>query len=277
MALFDRESYALGESPYYDERFQRYSWVDILNGRVWTLADGNKKCISLGQPVGAAIPIRESQGLLLAAQDGLYVAEREETRLYYDLKKEYKSYIRSNDAKADPYGRIWFGSSVADDAHAPEGNLYCLAEGTLRILQAHTKISNGMAWSSDRNFFYFADSVEHAVFRYAYHPEQGSISGREVLFRTEDGVPDGMCIDAEDNLWVAIWGGSRVEKRCGKTGTLLAVIPVPAKQCTSCCFVGTENKLFITSAAVGQTGAYDGCLFTCTVDAEGVLPDTAVL
>ena len=90
----------------------------------------------------------------------------------------------------------------------------------------------------------------------------------------EQGVPDGLTIDTEDNLWVAIWGGSRVEKRDGRTGEKLLEIKLPAVQTSSCCFGGPDmDTLFITSAAVGQNGEYDGCLFACRVDARGPEPD----
>ena len=141
-----------------------------------------------------------------------------------------------------------------------------------------TKIANGMAWRSDNKVFYFSDSVYHAVFAYDYDLVTGNISGRRELFKIEDGVPDGMCIDTDDNLWVAVWGGNRVEKRSGATGELLAVIEVPAVQTTSCCFGGENmDTLIITSAAVGQTGEYDGCLFRCRVDARGKAPDGVMI
>ena len=83
-------------------------------------------------------------------------------------------------------------------------------------------------------------------------------------------MTDGMCIDSQDNLWVAFWGGSRIEQRSTKDGSLLAVVNVPAKNVTSCCFMGDNlDTLFITSAATGQTGELDGCLFTCKVDVKG--------
>jgi gluconolactonase len=81
--------------------------------------------------------------------------------------------------------------------------------------QADTKISNGLTWSSDRKKFYFSDTLQYAVFEYDYNLETGEISNRKVLFKPEESrdMTDGMCIDSEDNLWVAFWGGSRIEER----------------------------------------------------------------
>lgn len=283
--VFDTTKYALGEGPYYDPRFKRFSWVDILGNRLYTLSfDGVKRDFDLGQPIGAAIPLKFGEGFLLAAADGLYSYENGKARLAKDLKKAYKPYWRSNDAKADPEGRIFFGASVRDDDHEAEGALFCY-DASLRVghvdslvtcMQPGTKISNGMAWSSDRTRFYFSDSLEHAVFVYDYDVETGNISGRQVLFTVENGVPDGMTIDAEDNLWLAVWDGSRVEKRDGKTGKLLARIDVPAKHTSSCCFGGEEMRtLYITSSGDGLDGEFDGCIFTCELDVKGVAPDYA--
>ena len=272
-----KEKYALGESPYYDPATGYFSWVDIINNRFYIRkSENNTECFELGQPIGAAIPRRDG-GYLLAARDGMYVYRNGRADLYLDLKNTYKPYWRSNDAKADPMGRIFFGASVEDEqAHGPEGALFCYDNGSISIRQDNTKISNGMAWSSDRKSFYFSDSLEHAVFRYDYDEKTGTIGGRRVLFEVENGVPDGMCIDSEDNLWLAVWGGNRIEKRSGASGEKLGEIYVPAKQTSSCCFGDRDLKtLFITSAGVGLDGEYDGCLFAARLEVCGVAPDYA--
>ena len=236
---------------------------------------GEKECFQFDQPIGAAVPLKDSDGFMLAAKDGLYIRKNEITELVKDLSDIYKPYWRSNDAKADGKGRLWFGASVVDDVHEAEGNLYCFDGQNVRCMQAGTKISNGMAWSSDRKHFYFSDSLEHAIFCYDYSEEDGTISERRVLFEVENGIPDGMCIDGNDDLWVAIWGGSRIEKRDPLTGRLLAVVNVPAEHVTSCCLMRENDRtaLFITSSGDGLTGQYDGCLFTCDIDAPVVDPD----
>jgi len=272
-----RERYILGEGPYYDHRYKRLSWVDIEGDKVWYLKDGKKVSIELPQHIGAAIPLAESDGFALAMEDGIYTYQNGEISLFVDLKNVFKDYWRCNDAKADATGRIWFGASVKDD-HEHEGNLYLYDAGKVECKVAGTKISNGMAWSSDKKHFYFSDSEEHAVFVFDYDESKAGLKNRRVLFEVKDGVPDGMTIDADDNLWVCIWGGSRVEKRSGETGELLGVIDMPAKQVTSCCF-GDEDMmtLYITSAQTGLDGEFDGCLFKCRTDIKGVEPDFAVL
>ena len=84
----------------------------------------------------------------------------------------------------------------------------------------------------------------------------------------------GMCIDADDNLWVAFWEGSRIEQRSTKNGSVLATVKVDAQNVTSCCFIGDKlDTLFITTSGRGLNGKYDGCLFTCKVDVRGMKCD----
>ena len=276
--VVDSTRYALGEGPYYDPRFKRLSWVDIIGQKVWFIKDGKKECIDVPQPVGAAIPLADSEGFALALKDGIYTYENGKLSLMADLKDVYKDYWRSNDAKADAKGRIWFGASVIDGAeHEAEGNLYLFDNGKIGIKVEGTKIANGMAWSFDKKKFFFSDSFEHAVFVFDYDEESGSINNRRELFHVDENISDGLTIDSEDNLWVAFWGGSRIEKRSGVTGELLEVIPIPAKQVTSCCFGDEDMKtLYVTSAGTGLDGEYDGCLFRFRTDVKGVFPDYCV-
>ena len=272
------EKYRLGEGPCYDPATGMLSWVDIMDGKFWQMGPGGKRrCFDLGQPIGAAVPVKDSAGFVLCAMDGLYLYDGEKTKLLHDLTGLFKPYLRCNDAKADPSGRLWFGSSVNDD-HPAEGNLYKLENGQISIMQADTKISNGLAWSSDRKSFYFSDTLKYAVFVYDYDEISGTISNCHELFKPENGATDGLCIDAEDNLWVAFWGGRRVEHRSGRTGELLDIVEVDALHVTSCCFGGADMQtLFITTSGDGLDGEYDGCLFTCRPGVKGVSVDGIIL
>ncbi len=276
--LFSKEKYKLGESPFYDPRTKTISWVDIPEGKLFTLGpDGRRREYSYGQAIGSAVPAEKEGSYLIAGTDGLYLQmpDASAPTLIQKLSEYYKFYQRSNDVKADPKGRVWFGSSVDDDIHQASGNLFCLDPyegGKISVKQPDTKISNGMAWSADRKKFYFSDTLQYAVFEYDYDLEKGEISNRKVLFRPPEGkgLTDGMCIDSQDNLWVAFWEGSRIEQRSTKDGSLLALINVDAKNVTSCCFIGDElDTLFITTSGRNQSGKHDGGLFTCKVDIKG--------
>ena len=263
--------YHLAGSPFRDERTKILSFVDITEGKFYRyLPDGELKCFDVQRPLGAAVPAETPGAYVFAASDGLYYFHDEQMELLQDLKAHYRSRQMSNDAKADPSGRLYFGSSSMDKQYGDHGDLYCLdfsaAGNALKIVQPDTKIANGMEWSSDHKRFYFSDSLEYAVFVYDYDIATGSLSDRRVLFTVADGVPDGICIDADDDLWVAVWGGRRIEKRDGRSGELKAMVTVPAEHVSSCCFMG-DGRLFITSAGDGLAGQHDGKLFTCKTDA----------
>ena len=272
--------YLLGESPFYDERNGLCSFVDIKAGKFYTFPGKDKpdtdniRCIDFGEQIGAAVPTLDGKGYAVAGTKSLFLYKEKEIVAARDLTGIYEPFQRSNDAKADPKGCLWFGSSCLEDEHEPSGNLYRLDKTGIKVMQENTKISNGMAWSADRKHFFFSDSPYKQIFVYDYDEQTGDISGRRVLFEIEDGVPDGMCIDRNDNLWVAVWGGSRIEKRSTKTGELLGVVKVAAEHTTSCCFYGKDmDKLFITSSGDGLTGEFDGCIFTCDVDEKGCETD----
>ncbi len=274
--------YLLGESPFYDERNGKCSFVDIKAGKFYTFPGkdfpdiSGMESVDFGQQIGAAVPTLDGKGYVVMGTDSLFLYKGKEISKGQDLTCIYESFQRSNDAKADPKGRLFFGSSCLEDEHEPSGNLFRLDKAGFKVMQENTKISNGMAWSADRKHFFFSDSPYNRIFAYDYDENTGDISGRRVLFEIEGGVPDGMCIDRNDNLWVAVWGGSRVEKRSTKTGELLGVVEVPAEHTTSCCFYGKDmDKLFITSSGDGLTGEFDGCIFTCDVDEKGCDTDFA--
>ncbi len=277
-ALFDAAKYRLAESPFYDPRYDRLSWVDIQDGKVFWRRDGVTCVHEFGEPVGAAVPLAGEDGFLVAGERTLWKLCRGEQTAVCDLSGAYLPWQRSNDAKADPHGRLFVGSCAKDFTGMEGGDLYRCDRGVLTVMQPGTRIANGMAWSADRKTFWFSDSNEHAVFAYDFDEESGDIADRRVLFPVEGGVPDGMCVDAEDRLWLAVWGGSRIECRDGHTGELLALVRVPGLHTTSCCFVGPDwRRLFITTAGDGLTGEGDGRLYMCDVDAVGLPPDYAVV
>ncbi|MCR5155574.1 MAG: SMP-30/gluconolactonase/LRE family protein [Butyrivibrio sp.] len=272
------EKYLLGESPYFDRRYDRLSWVDIIAGKFYTKTGDEISCFDFGEPVGAAIPLKDEDGYLVAGKTALwkYAGGRKEE--VFALGSVYEAYQRSNDAKADPMGRVFVGSCTGDDDHEPSGDLYRFSDGKIVRVQEKTKIANGMAWNKDRTKFFFSDSLEHGVLVYDYDEATGNISNRRKLFSVEEGVPDGMTIDSDDRLWLAVWDGSRIECHDCETGELLAVVRVPALHTTSCCFFGeNEDTLFITSSGNDLNGEFDGCLFECKVDAKGADEPFAVI
>ena len=257
--------YRLAEAPFYDAEKDCYTWVDIIDGKIYQSCKGETTVTETGQMVGACVPVPGTEKFIAAMVDGLYEFENGELKLLKNLEGVYEKHHRSNDAKMDPGGRLFFGSTTYMEGHGEGGNLYLYDKGEVKLLQPNTKIANGMAWSADNKYFFFSDSTEHAVFKYDYDVETGLISNRTVLFEVHDGVPDGMCIDEKDNLWLAVWGGRRIECHDSSTGEQIAQINVDAENVTSCCFVDRET-LFITTSGEDQTGDGDGRLFKCKIN-----------
>ena len=247
----------LGEGAIWDDRRQRLLWVDITGKRVGLFEPVSRTnhWVSVDSMVGTVVPTTEND-LLIAMQAGVARLDPSSGRVS-DLRqpKEHDAqHLRFNDGKCDPRGRLWAGT-MALNSERKAGALYCFeANRPVRCCVAGVSISNGLAWSLDHTLMYFVDSPTQAVDVFDYDVETGEISNRRRACEIPAamGTPDGMTIDQEGMLWVALWGGSAVTRWDPASGRLLAKIAVPATQVTSCAFGGADLKsLFITTAREG--------------------------
>jgi sugar lactone lactonase YvrE len=202
--------------------------------------------------VGAVAPVQDDQGWLLAAGRGFaYLSPDGSLR---PLAEEVApAGTRMNDAACDPQGRFWAGTK-ADAAGAAA--LYRFdGDGRTEVVLEGLTISNGLGWSLDGATMYLADSHPGVIHAFAFDPDQGRISGGRVLVEVpeEVGVPDGLTVDTDGDLWVAIWGGGRVH-RYAPDGELRQTLAVPADQSTSCGFAGPGlHRLYVTTATEDWT------------------------
>ena len=246
----------LGEGPVWDVRSGRIAWVDTLGRQVY-LHDpttGATESIATLLDVGAIVP-RLAGGFMAALQDGFWVVGDGPVRRAATVP-EARPELRFNDGKCDPAGRFWAGTMAYDEV-SPAGSLYRLdRDGSVaRVLDGVT-ISNGLAWSGDGTTLYYVDSATRRVDAFSYDAATGKIANRRTAIEIRDGAgsPDGMTIDAEDGLWVALWGGSAVHRYAN--GELDRVIALPVSQPTSCAFGGPNlDELYITSAWKGLATA----------------------
>jgi sugar lactone lactonase YvrE len=257
--LCSTEQSQLGEGIRWDDRRSELLAVDILAGRVYRgrLRDDDMlervRVYQLPGPVGMIAPVQGDDGWVLGAGPGfVYMAPDGSQR---SIAQVAPAGTRMNDGACDPQGRFW-GGTLADDHHAGGGALYRLdrAGGTEVMLEGLT-ISNGLGWSPDGGTMYLVDSGPRVVQAFTFDGERGSISaGRVLVTVPEDvGAPDGMTVDAAGHLWVAIYGGGRVN-RYAPDGSLREVYPIPARQCTCCAFGGPGlHRLFVTTATEGWT------------------------
>jgi sugar lactone lactonase YvrE len=251
------EQTILGEGARWDARRDELLRVDILAGRVYRdrVDDAGRlvtvRTYELAGTVGAVAPIDGDDGWLLAAGPGFVHLRPDGTQR--TLAEVAPAGTRMNDAACDPQGRLWAGT-LADDHHAGGGALYRLERnGRCDVVLDGLTISNGLGWSPDGSEMYLVDSGPRVIHAFAFDADRGTISGGRVLVTVPEdiGSPDGMTIDADGDLWVAVYGGGRV-RRYSPDGDLREELPVPAAQSTCCAFAGPGlRSLFVTTATEG--------------------------
>jgi sugar lactone lactonase YvrE len=268
--IFDDRVCVLGEGPCYDEKTGRAWWVDILSSRqLWRdVRTGETGELPTTGHLGAAVP-RQHGGFVLCLPDGpvLADAERVVTPLggYHEADVEAGAAptgtaMRSNDAKADPAGRLWLGTMAYDETPGA-GALYRLDPGEprpVRVLDGVT-ISNGLGWSPAADRMYFADTATGRVFVFDYDLETGALANRRTFAEipAAEGSPDGLCTDADGAVWVALWGGGAV-RRYLPDGRLDRVVEVGTPKVTSCAFAASNggadvlDLLIITTSGEGR-------------------------
>lgn len=257
--VFDERRCALGEGPYaVGAHNEEVSWVDIANARVLTrnLASGETDQFSTKESVGFAIP-RISGGYVLGTDSGPILRDAKGDDHPFlklsDIEPLTSSLeIRWNDAKISPSGNLWLGTMGAKMLTGTSSLFkYDVRSSAITRVLSDLTISNGMDWSDDGSTFYFIDSSWQAVRAYTVADDELSDEHVVVEIPESEGAPDGMCMDSEGGIWVALWGGSQVRRYDTKSNfNLDHVIEVPALYVTSCAFAGENlDTLIVTSAA----------------------------
>ncbi|WP_438480477.1 SMP-30/gluconolactonase/LRE family protein [Oleiharenicola lentus] len=244
----------LAEGALWSWREQELIWVDILGGTLnrFDPATGKNRAHTLPSLVGTAVP-RTDGDFQVAVREGFARSDPVNGALSELVTPAGHDAVtmRFNDGKCDPAGRFLAGTmSLVGAPHA--GALYALeAGGHARTLLTGVSISNGLAWSWDGSILYYIDTPTRCVAAFDYDLAHGTLHHRRVAIEVPAalGYPDGMTIDAEGMLWIALWGGSAVTRWNPINGRLLATHPLPASQITSCAFGGSKlDTLFVTSA-----------------------------
>jgi len=254
----------LGEGPLWDADRGILWWVDILGDLVHAFdpATGLDETIEIGQAVGA-VALRRNGGLLVLGQDAILALDPE-TRGLRPLVAFARENPprRSNDGKPDPAGRLWLGRMTFDHASGM-GSLHRLDRdlGQETVLTGLT-IPNGLAWSPDAKSMYFVESISREVRAYDFEAETGEISNGRSFIRIgpamglpEAAVPDGLTVDAEGSVWIAVWNGGCVI-RVSPAGAIQTRVDLPVTQVSSAAFGGPDlSDLYVTSAREDFTDA----------------------
>lgn len=162
---------------------------------------------------------------------------------------------RTNDATVDARGRLWFGTMDAGE-RAPIGQVQVFDRGALRAVGGECVITNGPAVSPDGRVLYHVDTLAGVVWAFDIAAQDRLVDGREFLrIAAGDGYPDGVTVDAEGCVWVALWGGWCV-RRYSPAGALLLQVPMPCAQVTKLAFGGPGLRTaYVTTARIGLDAA----------------------
>ncbi|UOY00669.1 SMP-30/gluconolactonase/LRE family protein [Blastococcus sp. PRF04-17] len=260
------------EGPVWSPSWGGLRWVDMLAGDVLALdPDGTVRRRSVGT-VAAALRPRRGGGAVIALERGFALEDADGSLTPLDPVWSGDD-VRMNEGGCDPDGRFWCGS-MAYDQRPGGGALYRLDPGgpVHRVLDGVT-ISNGLEWSPDGTLAYYDDTGTHRTDVFDYDPDAGLTNRRPFVDFGEDGNPDGLTVDAEGGVWVALFGGGAVH-RYDPTGRLDAVVDVPAAQVTACTFGGERlDELFITTSRENLGPDDDpqaGSLFRAEVGVRGL-------
>jgi sugar lactone lactonase YvrE len=250
MRVFVDARARLGESPRWDPDTGELLWVDIAAGTVHLSRGGGDRALSLDRTVTAVARI-DSDCLLAVLADAVAVLDRGLGKLTAIEPVAQAPGLRLNDAACDSRGRLWMGSMSADGSDRGAGRLYRVERGTIAPMLDGIGLSNGIGWSPDESRMYYVDSTTQRIDVFDYELSHGEISNRRPFVEIDpaDGIPDGLCVDGQGGVWVALFGGAAV-RRYTPEGELERVIEVPADNVTACAFGGpTGNQLFVTTAA----------------------------
>ncbi len=241
----------------------------LLEGPCWSAKEGVLYCVSIEEhliyrinpatgcvksyktegPVGCVVV--DKNGLLLSAEKkGLFQINPQTGKRIFLTQPEPNERMRYNDGKLDAKGRFLFGTMGHLEEMPGKASLYSYDGSTCKTLVEGVTISNGIGFSKQGNKMYFIDTPTKKVGLYHYDLELGEAKFEKYIMEIPGkGFPDGMCVDIDDKLWVAEWGGGKVCKWDPLSGKKLVEIHLPCERVTSCCLGGKFLEyLFITTA-----------------------------
>jgi sugar lactone lactonase YvrE len=272
----------VGEGAFWDVEGNTLLWVDILQGKIYRFNPENQSNIGFD--------VRKDVGSVVLTENGLFCYVDEDGLAFLDPStghiekgpqpEQDNPHIRFNDAKCDPRGTLWAGTMAYNCEHG-KGKLYEFdpSRKHAKVILDKVTISNGLVWDMERDLFYYIDSTSYQVDGYQYDKETGEIFDRKTIysFDKEGGLPDGMAIDAQGMLWIALFGAGKVVQVDPFSSKIMSEVIVPAPKVTSCAFGGKDlNELYVTTASYQMTeeemGQYplSGSLFKVTLPVKGV-------
>ena len=261
-----------GEGPVWSPSWGGLRWVDMLAGDVLSLAaDGSVHRRSVSGVVAALRP-RRGGGAVFGIERGFALEDADGTLTRLPPLWDDES-VRMNEGGCDPEGRFYCGS-MAYDQRPGAATLHRLDPdgGTTRVLDGVT-VSNGLEWSPDGSRAYYDDTATHRVDVFDHDPDRGLHARRPFAEIPDGGLPDGLTVDADGGLWVALADRGEVW-HLTSDGVHDEVVEVPVGKVTACTFGGPDlDQLFITTSREGVPPGEDplaGSLFRADVGVRGL-------
>ncbi len=245
-----------GEGPLWDPAARILYWTDITGGKFYSYdwATGQHKLVHAGLKING-FRQNESGGFVITNSEGIWLWDGRGAPRALALEV-LRAKCQMNDCTADAAGRLISGSCFYDsqNPYEPGKLIQVNAGGTARVLDEGFDLSNGLGFSPDNRTLYFTDSVARRIYAYDYDLSTGDVRNRRVFVQVpgDEGIPDGLAVDAAGFVWSAQWYGSCVV-RYDPDGKVDRRVPVPAKQTSSLAFGGPDlTDIFITSAAQSE-------------------------
>jgi sugar lactone lactonase YvrE len=241
-----------GEGPFWDAANGRLLLVDMLAGTVVAVdEDGDTRRHKLAT-VAAAIRARRGGGYVLATENRFVLLGPDLTEQKLLPPVFDDPLMRMNDGGCDPQGRFHCGTMAYDETPGA-GTLYRLdPDASVHVTLREVTISNGLQWNRAGDTVFYADTPTGRVDSFTFDPASAAFTDRRTFTEISGGgLPDGMAIDEEDGIWVALWGGGAVH-RYDRGGRLDLVIELPVSNVTACAFGGPDLRtLFVTTSRQG--------------------------
>jgi sugar lactone lactonase YvrE len=270
---------------------QRLLWCDLETGIVHAATPGTSGgwCESrrwdLQRPIAAAIP-RTTDGFVVAGGVEIFALDEAGRILPFARLDADPDLVRFNDAKCDPQGRLWAGTLATD--FTPRAALYRIdPDGAVSTMLEGLSIANGMDWSPDGSVFYLTESLSRCVEAFDFDAARGALARRRTFVQIAhgEGGPNGLTVDREGCLWLAVTGSGHV-RRYSPEGKELMRVAIATPGATSCAFGGNDGaSLFVTSLGrrmpdvartlgltegmMSNDGPQSGGLFVCRPGATG--------
>jgi sugar lactone lactonase YvrE len=274
----------VAEGPLWDPRDSTLLWVDVDRGEVHRLSPDtgvDSVVAASDRPVGVAV-WRRSGGLALALRGGVaLLAEGGDVSAAQLVPVEADSPDQQmNDGACDRQGRFWAGTASASGRPGTSALYRLGADRRLEQVLSGVSMSNGLGWSPDDRAFYYVDSATQRLDVFDHDPDSGRLDRRRPLVSLprDMGIPDGLAVDVDGCVWLAIWGAGVVH-RYTPDGELDGVVHVPVRRVASCAFGGPGlADLYVTTASRGLSTAelaaepYAGGIFAARPVVGGLEP-----